>query len=143
PRLAGGCSAARRQSPVFSFAASSGCANCSPREREKAMSPNPTDAAERERRRNEVLAACLEDPVLAAELKEFLADRDWLQGAVAPLRCAPSPPPLSPEERGENTGPFVPEGRGENPVPPRPCGERGWGEGATLPLAVAAARWAG
>jgi tRNA A-37 threonylcarbamoyl transferase component Bud32 len=49
------------------------------------MTPESTDAAERERRRNQVLAACLEDPVLAAEVAAFLADHTQL---AKPLRRA-------------------------------------------------------
>src|SRR5262245_61855118 len=49
------------------------------------MTPEPSDAA-RERRRNEILAACLEDPLLAAEVASFLADRQRLEHLAAPLR---------------------------------------------------------
>jgi serine/threonine protein kinase len=53
------------------------------------MTPEPTDAADRERRRNQVLAVCLEDPVLAAEVAAFLADHEQLGGSLR--RVADSP----------------------------------------------------
>src|SRR5262245_59889082 len=72
------------------------------------MTPEPSDGTERERRRNEILAACLEDPLLAAELVAFFADQDRLDRLTRPLRrgqaeilAAPSPteaPPPPPSE---------------------------------------------
>jgi serine/threonine-protein kinase len=77
------------------------------------MSPEPSEAPDQERRRNEILAACLEDPRLAADLLEFFANRNHLdklakcrgQGepgqAVAPADAATLPPgegsPAAPE----------------------------------------------
>ncbi|HXG10701.1 MAG TPA: hypothetical protein VNK04_13170, partial [Gemmataceae bacterium] len=94
------------------------------------MTPEQTDTAERERRRNEVLAACLEDPVLAAEVAAFLADHDWLARLARPLR-RPSPPPLSPASgaRGEAPTPraSAKEERGEE-LDPRASAKEERGE---------------
>src|SRR5262249_26985359 len=89
--------AAKTRWPGFSSAASSGCATCSPKARGSAMSPDPSDTSERERRRNEILAACLEDPQLAAEVVAFFADQDRFGRLDGPLRrdlaeASPAPP---------------------------------------------------
>ncbi len=48
------------------------------------MTAEQHDPTERERRRNEILAACLEDPVLAAEVVAFFADRERLDQLARP-----------------------------------------------------------
>jgi serine/threonine protein kinase len=60
------------------------------------MSSEQSAAAERERRRNEILAACLEDPMLASELLEFFANRDQLDQLARPLRRDHNEPPAEP-----------------------------------------------
>src|SRR5207248_187739 len=74
--------------PDFSSAASSGCVRCSLRAPVCAMTSDPSEPSDRERRRNEVLAACLEDPVLAAEVMAFLADHGRIDRLARPLRPA-------------------------------------------------------
>src|ERR1043165_2317239 len=53
------------------------------------MTAEQGDSVERERRRNEILAACLEDPQLAAEVATFLADHVQMERLAAPLRPLP------------------------------------------------------
>jgi hypothetical protein len=50
------------------------------------MVPEPTDPPERERRRNEILAACLDDARLAAEVADFLNDQAHLDRLAVPRR---------------------------------------------------------
>src|SRR5262249_37193524 len=89
------------------------------------MTPDQADTAERERRRNEVLAACLEDPVLAAEVVAFFADHDRLARLARPLH-RPAPPPFAPHAgaKGEESAPLSPRG-----------GRRVGEEGAEVPAA--------
>src|SRR5262245_53141853 len=62
------------------------------------MTPAESNAAARERRRDEILAACLEDPQLAAEVCEFFADRARLDRLARPPRPGPDEPPPGPGE---------------------------------------------
>jgi serine/threonine protein kinase len=55
------------------------------------MPPEQTESPQREQRRNEVLAACLDDPALAAEVAAFLADHDRLARLAQPLGRARAP----------------------------------------------------
>jgi serine/threonine protein kinase len=69
------------------------------------MSPEQSDAAERERRRDEILAACLEDPLLVAELLEFFADRQHLNQWVQPPRRGRGDVPAAPASADARTLP--------------------------------------
>jgi serine/threonine protein kinase len=73
------------------------------------------DPADREQRRNEVLAACIEDPVLAAEVVAFLKDRDRLNSLAGPARheCAEIRLGLPSEE----TSTLPPQNAAHVPVP--------------------------
>jgi tRNA A-37 threonylcarbamoyl transferase component Bud32 len=88
------------------------------------MSPEPSDAAARERRRDEILAACLEDPVLAAEVVEFFADRARLDRLARPMRRALAE---SQELPSPHDAPTLPPD-GEAAADPRPAGEGSFGD---------------
>src|SRR5260370_37848950 len=70
------------------------------------MAREQSDAAERERRRNEILAACLEDSVLAAEVVEFFADRDRLERLARPPGRGRIEGPSGPSPAYAQTLPF-------------------------------------
>jgi serine/threonine-protein kinase len=87
------------------------------------MSPEQSDAAERERRRNEILAACLEDPRLAAQLMDFFADRDRLVRLAGPPPRGRAEDLVAPAAVGEPTLP--PVVRTAASPPPVPAGSFG------------------
>jgi serine/threonine-protein kinase len=81
------------------------------------MTPEPGDAAERERRRDEVLAACLEDSVLAAEVVAFFADRERLDWLAGPLRRDGAEVPAAPPSEAPTL--LTREGTAADPGPAR------------------------